>query len=154
MQARDWVLKRNCSITPRQLGQVYLAICLSSGVVALVCTLQGAWYVLAYAMLELAGVGVAFLLYGRHAADRETIALNEGVLLVEVVEAERVRRIKLDAQRARVETPERGALVTIRAVGTTVEVGRFVPDEKRRQFARELSLALAGAFRNGPAAEG
>ncbi len=151
MQARDWVLKRNCSITPRQLGQAYLAICLSSGVIALVWALHGAWYVLAYAVLELAAVGLAFLLYGRHAADRERIVLNEGVLQVEVVEAERVRRVSLDAQRARVETPERGALVTIRAVGTTVEVGRFVPEEQRRQFARELSLALRG---NGPAAEG
>jgi uncharacterized membrane protein len=151
MQARDWVLKRNCSITPRQLGLAYLAICLSSVVVALVCAFHGAWYVLAYSLLELLGVGAAFVLYARHAADRERIELKQGELLVEVVEAERVSQVRLDAQRARVQAPERGALVTIRAVGTTVEVGRFVPEQQRRQFARELSLALRP---DGPAAEG
>lgn len=154
MQAREWVLRRNCSITPRQLVQAYAAICISSGVVALVSTLHGAWYVLAFAALELAGVGGAFVLYARHAADRERIELTEGELLVEVVEAERIRRTSLDAHTARVETCPRGARVRISAAGTTVEVGRFVPEKQSRHFARELSLALASNGKNGPAAEG
>ena len=150
MQARDWMLKRNCSITPRQLGWAYLAICVASGIVALGFTLQGAWYVLAFAVMELSAVGAAFVVFGRHATDRERIALSGDALLVEVVEAERVRRIDLDARRVSVDVPAQNALVRIRCAGRTVEVGRFVPDAKRRQFARELSLALR---QTGPAAE-
>ncbi len=148
MQAHDWMLRRNCSITPRQLGWAYLAICLSSGMVALGFTLQGAWYVMAFAVMELGAVGAAFVIFGRHASDRERIALSGADLLVEVVEAERVRRIDLDARRASVDVPARNALVRIRSAGKTVEVGRFVPDAQRRQFARELSVALRQA---GPA---
>ncbi|MDB5796523.1 MAG: hypothetical protein JWP36_425 [Paucimonas sp.] len=150
MQANDWILKRNCSITPRQLWQAYAAICTGSGLVALAFAIHGAWYVLAYAVLELGGVGLAFLAFGRHAADRERIALAAGELVVEVVEADRIKRFNLDARRATVETPVRGALVTIRDAGTTVEVGRFVPEQQRRQFARELSLALR---KDGPATD-
>ena len=142
MQSHEWVLKRNCSITPRQLWFAYAAICTGSGLVALWFALRGAWYVLVFAVIELGAVGLAFLVFGRHATDRERVVLESGKLLVEVVEADRTRSLTLNARSARVDAPIGGGLVLIRCPGAVVEVGKFVVGAQRRQFARELEQAL------------
>jgi uncharacterized membrane protein len=147
MTKREWVLKRNCSISPRQLAIAYAALCSGSLVVATFFTVRGAWYVLGFALLELAAVGLAFLQYGRHAADREHIALIDDYLLVELIEAEKARQFRLDPRWTRVEMPDAGhRLIGLEARGTRIEVGRFVAEWKRREFARELSKELRGAL--------
>lgn len=151
MSRREWVLKRNCSISPRQLGMVFAALCFASLSVAVLFTVRGAWYVLAFAILELAAVGAAFLQYGRHATDRERIALADDCLLIERIEAQRVRRYRLDRCRARIEMPAADRdLVGLVAGQTRIEVGRYVTEWERREFARELR----GELRDAPAANG
>lgn len=142
MQSHEWVLKRNCSITPRQLWFAYAAICTGSGMVALWFALRGAWYVLLFAVIELAAVGIAFLVFGRHATDRERVVLDGGKLSIEVVEADRTRSLTLNSRSARIDAPIGDGLVLIRCAGTVVEVGKFVVGARRRQFARELEQAL------------
>ena len=146
MTSREWVLKRNCSITPRQLAMVYAILCSVSLTVAILFTLRGAWYILGFAVLELAAVGLAFLHYGRHATDCERIALIEDILLIEVIEAEQASlyRLNLLATRVGLPDPQRG-LITVEAPGTRVEVGRFLTAWRRREFAQELEHALRDA---------
>lgn len=144
MASREWVLKRNCSLAPRQLALAYSALCAVSFLVAVGCLLRGAWYVLAFAILEMSAVGLAFFLYARHAADRERIALNEDCLLVELIEVERVSQFRLDLRCIRIEPPRTcSALVRLEANGVRVEVGRFLTEWRRRELARELRYALA-----------
>ena len=144
MASREWILKRNCSMTPRQLALAYSALCLASLTVAAFFTVHGAWYVLGFSLLELIAVGGAFLLFARHATDREHIALADNCLLVEVIEVEQVRQFRLDPRHTHVEPPaNRNALVGLREHGTRVEVGRFLTEWKRRELARELNRALA-----------
>ncbi len=146
MARREWVLKRNCSISPRQLAMVYAALCSISLAVALVFTLRGAWFILGFAFLELAALGLAFLQYGRHATDREHIALVDDCLLVELIQAEQCRQFRLDPRHTRVELPaERGGLIGLKAGATQVEVGRFLTEWKRREFAQELRQQLRAA---------
>ncbi|MES2537781.1 MAG: DUF2244 domain-containing protein [Pseudomonadota bacterium] len=146
MARREWVLKRNCSISPRQLAMAYAALCSISLAVALVFTLRGAWFILGFAFLEMAAVGLAFLQYGRHATDREHIALIDDYLLVELIQAEQSRQFRLDPRHTRVELPEvRGALIELKAGGMRVEVGRFLTEWKRREFAQELRQQLRAA---------
>lgn len=145
MDSREWMLKRNCSMSPRQLGLAYLAVCTTSLLVAIFFAVSGAWYVLAFALVEQFAVGIAFLLYARHATDREHIALEENCLLVEVIQVEHVRQFRLDPRHTRVEPPMSGSsgLVCLEANGTRVEIGRFLTEWKRRELARELNGALA-----------
>lgn len=144
MARQEWVLSRNCSITPRQLALVYAALCGTSFSVAAYFTLHGAWYILGFAILEMTAVGVAFFLYARHAADREHIALIDDYLLVELIQKERVRQFRFDPRWTRVESPvSRNELIGLEANGMRVEVGRFLTEYKRREFARELKRALA-----------
>ena len=146
MARREWVLSRNCSISPRQLALAYAALCVMSLIVATVFTVRGAWYVLAFAILEMSAVGLAFFLYARHAVDREHIELIDGCLLVELIQVERVRQFRLDPRHTRVEPPaSRDGLIGLRANGMRVEVGRFLTERKRREFAHELRHALAAA---------
>jgi uncharacterized membrane protein len=144
MITREWMLKRNCSLSPRQLGTVYFAVCATSLLVAIFFAASGAWYVLWFALLEQFGVGIAFLLYARHATDREHIALEENCLLVEVIQVEHVRQFRLDPRQTRVEPPVSGSsgLVRLEANGTKVEIGRFLTEWKRRELALELKGEL------------
>src|SRR5690606_17313129 len=79
-QTIHWFLKRNCSITPSQLGWLYASLCVVSLAIGFGFWVRGARLVLPFAWLELAAVGVAFLFYARHATDGERIALQEGRL--------------------------------------------------------------------------
>lgn len=143
MAPRDWVLKRNCSLSPRQTLLAYAVLCAMSLLVASFFVAQGAWLVLGFAAIELLSVGVAFVLYARHATDREHIALNDDCLLVELIEVEKVMQFRLDPRRTRVEPPEGRDLIGLQANGISVKVGRFLTERKRREFARELQRALA-----------
>ena len=54
--------------------------------------LQGAWVIMPIAGLELLAVGVAFLVYARHATDGERLILQAGQLLVEQCHAGKISR--------------------------------------------------------------
>ena len=111
-----WHLVRNCSITPRQLGVLYVSLCAVSTVIGAGFRFQGASLVAPFAVLELLAVGIAFLIYARHATDGERVLLAQGCLEVEVEQAGRVMR--------------------------TVLLGRHVRPELRGPLARELASAL------------
>lgn len=144
MASREWILRRNCSISPRQLITVYIALCTTSLLIATVFAVRGAWYILGFAMLEMLAVGTAFFLYARHANDRERIEIADDCLLVELIQTERIRQFRLDPRSTRVASPEsRHALISLEARNGKVEVGRFLTEWKRRELARELRSELA-----------
>jgi len=147
----ECTLQRNCSMTPRQVARAYALLCAFSLAVALAFFLQGVWMVLAFSLLEMSCVGLALLLYARHALDRERIVLSNDCLLVECVQAERHSQSRLDPLGVRVLTGldaaagdrrARRALITLESRGVRVEIGRFVNEAQRRQVARELRHAL------------
>ena len=140
---QEWIWKRNCSISPRQLLLAYAVLCSASLAVAGFFTWHGAWFVLCFALLEMTAVGVAFVLWARHATDRERLALEGDFLLIEFVSAERASQFRLDTRSARIEIPSAyHRLIAIEARGVRVEVGRFLPAPKRREIAQELRSAL------------
>lgn len=145
MATREWVLKRNCSISPRQLAKAYGAICTASFLVASYFVMQGAWLVLVFAVLEMSAVAAAFIYFGRHATDREHIALSDAGLIVELVQAEQVRQHRMDPLRTRVTLPVlRHGLIGLEANGNRIEIGRFLTERKRKEFADELRRELVG----------
>ncbi len=138
-----WLLKRNCSITPRQLGAFYLSLCLVSLSISALFLWQGAPLVMAFAGLELVVVGVALLVFARHAGDRETLTLDGRLLLVEQYIGPRRETTRFNAEWLAVEPAGgQGSLVALSGEGRKVQVGRFLRPELRNDFARELRLAL------------
>ena len=145
-RALQWRLLRNCAITPRQLGLVYLSLCLVSLAIAVGFFSQGVRLVLVFAGLELLAVGAALLVYARHAADHETLTLLGRSLRVEQCNGSRVELTDFAADWLTVEPAAgQGSLVKLSGRGQCVRVGRFLRPELRGAFARELRLALRRA---------
>lgn len=86
---RVWTLSRNCALTPRQVGALYLSLVVASVVIATIFLIRGAWMVLPFSLMEIAAVGAALLVYARHAVDRERISLAADALLIESIESDR-----------------------------------------------------------------
>ena len=145
-----WQLKRNCSMAPGQMLFFFAALCLISLSIATFFWHQGARMVMTFAWIELLAVGSAMLLYARHAADREMIALHRDTLTVEHACGNRVERVEFQRAWVCVE-PRSGdrSLIELSGQGRRIAVGRFIRPELRRHLADELRLALR---RSPPAA--
>jgi uncharacterized membrane protein len=146
-----WVIKRNCSASPRQLALVFASIVAVSTAFGVAFAMHGAWLILPFVAIELAAVSAAFICYGRHAADTEQIEVAAGQIRVERHDGGRVQCVQIAAPWARIEVAEtgRGWMQRVRlfivAHGKRIEVGRLLPDQRRRGLARELRLALRQA---------
>jgi uncharacterized membrane protein len=128
-QAVQWLLKRHCSLKPAQLGWFYVSLC--------------ATMVMPFAWVELVVVGVAFLVYARHASDGEKIVLQGGRLVVELETAGRTQRAEFNREWVRVEPRHGdGSLIEVSCQGRSVQVGRHVRPELRPALAREIRFAL------------
>lgn len=150
----QWALRRNCSVTPRQLGVFYLSLCGLSGVIAAGFAWQGATVVLAFAGIELLAVGAALLVYARHARDGDTLMLSGQWLAVEQACGARVAHTRFRTPWVSVEpSAGEGSLVEIRGEGQRVCVGRFVRPERRAALAREIRQALREARLAAPVSE-
>lgn len=137
------MFKRNCSLTPAQMGFTYACLCGVSLSVAGFFWWSGAPLVLPFAAVELLAVGVAFLLYARHAADRERIFLGAGWLVVEWECAGKVEREEFASDFVQVmPTALAGALIEVRGGGRQASVGRYTRAELRSAVAQEIRLAL------------
>lgn len=142
-QALQWLQKRNCSLTPRQLGLFYLSLSAVSLLIGVFFFLQGAPFVLFFTGVELLAVGVALAVFARHAGDRETLTLVGRSLQVEQCVGPRVKRTEFPADCLHVEPARgQGSLVQLSGRGQQVRVGRFLRPELRGAFARELRHAL------------
>jgi uncharacterized membrane protein len=139
----QWLLKRNCSVSPSQLGFFYLSLCILSLTIAGGFWMVGAWIVMPFACLELVAVGIAFLIYARHASDVEKIILQDGQLVVVLETAGRLQRSEFNRAWVRVEPKNGdGSLVELSGQGHSVRVGRHLRPELRPALAREIRRAL------------
>ena len=142
-QSIHWFLKRNCSVTPAQLGWFYASLCVLSLGIGIFFWFQGAKLILPFAGAELVAVGVAFMVYARHAADGEKISLQGAQLVVELENAGRLERSEFDRAWVRIEPKANdGSLIEVSGQGRSVEVGRYVRPELRPALAREIRMAL------------
>ena len=139
----QWLLKRNCSATPQQVMGLYASLTMLSLGIGAFFWVQGATLIMPFACLELAAVGIALMLYARHATDSESIRLQAGYLTVEHVSGRHLERVAFSPEWVRVE-PAHGArsLIELSGQGRRICVGRFVRPELRRQLADELRWAL------------
>jgi len=138
-----WLMKRNCSLAPRQLFGVYLSLCLLALAIGTLFWMRGAPFVLPFAGAELFAVGAALFIYSRHAADRETMVLQPGRLTVECTLGRRTEQVEFAPAWVRVEPAHGdGSLIELSGEGRRIAVGRFVRPELRRALADELRAAL------------
>ena len=140
-----WLLKRNCSVTPSQLLGLFVSLSVVSLGIATFFWFQGATLIMPFAWAELLVVGVAFLIYARHAGDGEKISLEGGQLVVELETAGRLQRAEFNREWVRVEPKDGdGSLIEVSGQGRSIRVGRHLRPELRPALAREIRFALRG----------
>lgn len=133
-------------MTPSQLCWLYASLCVVSLGIGTGFWLVGARLVLPFTWLELAAVGLAFVLYARHATDGEKIALQGGRLVVELENGGHYERAEFLPHQVRVEPQDSDrSLIEVSAQGRSVRVGRYVRPELRAALAREIRMALRSA---------
>ena len=153
---QEWLLSRNCALTPRQVGAFYLSLVFASAAIAIFFLWHGVWMILPFSVLEMVALGLALYVYARHAIDGERVSLRHDALEIESIDGSRrwVRRIDPRTVRIELEAPgSRGAAarrpgavkVALVSRGERIAVGRFVCERDRRRFARELRQALSVA---------
>ena len=140
---RDWVFRRNCSMSPQQLMVFFASLCVVSLIVASIAWDVGGALVMPFTGLELAAVAVALIAYGRHATDRERVRLSAQRLQVEWENAGVVQSVSFNPQWVRVSLPESG-LIEVSSAGRTAYIGRYARPERRAMLAKDLRAALRG----------
>ncbi|MGU7771466.1 DUF2244 domain-containing protein [Burkholderia sp. MR1-5-21] len=139
----DWLMKRNCSVSPRQFVLFYASLASVSLAIAAMLMLWGAWLVMPFTGIELLAVGIAFAIHARHAVDYERIRLFPHRLVIERMDAERLTQIEFNPRWVRVEpgaTPRDPIRLVSR--GQTVVIGQHLAQYRRAQFADELRMSL------------
>jgi uncharacterized membrane protein len=143
----QWLFKKNCSFTPKQVGIFYLAQSTLSLIVASFFLYQGVWLILPFTLLELAVLAIALLIYARHATDYEKIDIRQGELLVETSNAGKVMQFVFNPSWVRVDSVLNSQkLISINYQGQVLEVGRFIHVSLRKNFLIEFAQALRKNF--------
>ena len=145
-----WLLKRNCSVTPRQMMGFYASLCAVSLVIAAGFWIQGATLIVPFTSIEVIALGIALALFARHAGDREDILLKGGRLTVECTFGTTTERAEFAQAWVRVEpVHDDGSLIELSGQGQHIAIGRYVRPELRRQLGDELRWALR-RWQTGP----
>ena len=143
----QWLFKKNCSFTPKQVGIFYLAQSTLSLIVASFFLYQGVWLILPFTLLELAVLAIALLIYARHATDYEKIDIRQGELLVETSNAGKVMQFVFNPSWVRVDSVLNSQkLISINYQGQVLEVGRFIHVSLRKNFLVEFAQDLRKNF--------
>lgn len=140
----DWLMKRNCAVSPRQFVGFYASLAVFSVAIAGLWVVCGAWPVLPFTGIELLAVGVAFVIHARHAVDYERIRLFPSRLVIEQMSGQKLTQYEFNPRWVRIErgvSPRDPIEVVSR--GQTVVVGVHLAQYRRASFASELRGALA-----------
>ena len=138
-----FLIKRHVSMTPRQLCVSFLLAAGLSLAIALVFSLIGAWPILPFAGLEAAALSLALVWHARRAEDFERITIDDGRVVIEVRESQRMRRIELDAPWVRVLFDAAHGRVYLAAPGRQVEIGGMLARCERPRLAEEMKSRLS-----------
>jgi uncharacterized membrane protein len=139
--AWHWRFRRNCALRPGQLFGAFAVFALVSVVVAALFWIRGVPLVAPFTGVELAAVGVAMLVYARHAVDGESIAIGADAIVVEWTHGGREGRVVFDPRRTRIQALD-GGLVEISDRKRRVLVGRHLRPDRRAALARDLRRAV------------
>lgn len=138
------IMKRNCSMSPQALAGLLIVTACLSFAIGIGFALFGAWPVLPFVGLEVVALAAAFYVNGRHATDYERIAMQDGALLVEIRDADRIEARRLNPRWVSLVAgwPMRDLRLALRSEGQDIEIGRHLDESGRAALARELAWRL------------
>lgn len=140
---RTWHMQRNCSFTPRQVGYFYLSMFLFSSLIATYFLLHGVWMILIFTVIELTVLGIALIIYARHALDYESIAIDGTSLRVEKNIGGKLEHHEFNTCWMTLKQEEDGKrLIRVEERDRELPIGLFVPLDARPQFYKDLQQQI------------
>lgn len=95
--------------------------------------------ILLFTVIELSALGIALLIYARHALDYESIAIDGSIVTVEKSIGGKVERHEFNAKWLKLKQEEAGKrLIRIEQSDHELPIGIFVPLDARAQFFKDL----------------
>lgn len=142
-----WHLGRNCSVSPKQLGLMFVALGAGSVGIAAFFWFKGATLVMPFALMEVAALVVALAVHARHATDAERISLIDNALVVELESGGQASRTEFSRFWVQVGAgADPQSLIEVSGSGQKVAIGRHLRPEMRLELGREIKLALQSAW--------
>lgn len=110
-----------------------------SSLIATYFLVQGIWMILPFTIIELTALGIALLIYARHALDYESIAIDGSSVTVEKNIGGKLERHEFNTKWLQLKQEEDGKrLIRIEQSDQELPIGIFVPVDARAQFFKDL----------------
>jgi uncharacterized membrane protein len=139
----EWMLKRNCSISPYQLAGIFLFLAFVSLVIGLGFYFMGATLILPYSCLEIVILFTAFFYYAKHANDYERLVLKPNVIMFENKAGHLFKSVQLNRAFAKIELPSHQKdLILITQGAQKFHFGSHIHSNLRSHLGREIMLKL------------
>ncbi len=95
--------------------------------------------ILLFTMIELSALGIALIVYARHALDYESIAIDGSLITVEKCVGGKTERHEFNTRWMQLKQEEDGKrLIRIEQSDKELPIGIFVPLDARAQFFNDL----------------
>lgn len=116
---------------------------LFSSFIAAYFLLHGVWMILIFTVIELTVLGIALIVYARHALDYESIAIDGTVLKIEKNIGGKLERHIFNTRWLKLTQEEGGKrLIRVEEQNKEMPIGIFVPLDARPQFYRDLRAQI------------
>ena len=140
---RIWLMKRNCSFSPKQVGLFYISIVGFSLLVAGSFLFVGVWMIIIFTSIEILALTVALYIYSRHALDYEKITIVGKQLMVERSWGGKVEVHEFNTVWTKLIHKKDGRRDLVLATSTKeLPIGYFVLANQQEQFERDLGSYL------------
>ncbi len=140
---RTWLMKRNCSFSPKQVGLFYLSIVCFSLLIAGYFLFIGVWMIIIFTSIEILALTIALYVYTRHALDYEKITIVDKQLFVERSWGGKVQIDELNTLWTKLHRSGTGRpSLTLKSSTKEVPIGFFVVMNKQEQFEKDLEKYL------------
>ena len=140
---RIWLMKRNCSFSPKQVGLFYLSIVSFSLLVAGYFLLIGVWMIIIFTTIEILALTIALYVYSRHALDYEKITIVGKQLLVERSWGGKVELTEFNTVWTKlIHKKDGGRDLVLVSATKELPIGYFVLANQQEQFEKDLGSYL------------
>lgn len=140
-----FVSRRNSSLIPANFCLVLGSLAAVSLGIAAAFAVVGAWLIVPFAGIEVAGLALALRCVIRRAGDYERLAIRGDEVVLDLCEDSAQRSFRFNRLWAQLVIRDGARYqVSLRSHGREVAVGRYLDDDGRKALARELRRRLQG----------
>lgn len=143
-----WHLKRNISITPRQMAAIFIGLGLLTLLIGIAFYNLGASYILLFSLVEIAALSIAFVYNAIHANDYEKLVLTDSEVQIERKIGFQITQFHLVRSLTRVERSKlKNDLIELRQGQQTTDFGRFIHTNMRLLLAEQISKRMMSSLK-------